>query len=339
MLTIKDVARHAGVSVSTVSRVINGVENVSPTIRQKVELSIKELGYIPNNAARSLVHRQTNAITVLLRNLHSPFFAELIHGMEDAAFSSDRNVLFYSLGKDPRHRDQSIQFLTNGVSDAIILYGPLYTDQSIIEHLHAIGFPYLLIENNFQSPPSNQFLVNNYEGAYSAVEYLISKKHRRIAYFMGDPNKKVNLDRFNGYTQAMSDNGLIIQDGYLYNIYDSAKAYQAAQTIMEQPKETRPTAIFCCNDKIAAHAIMGIMDLGGRVPQDMSVMGFDNQRIPADDYFGPRISCICQPLYEMGRDSILAITDILDGTACQPLVRTYETQLKEYDTVCEPAQT
>ncbi|MCI8389777.1 MAG: LacI family transcriptional regulator [Roseburia sp.] len=337
MLTIKDVARHAGVSVSTVSRVINQVENVSPVIRQKVQYSIKELGYIPNNAARSLVHRQTNAITVLLRNLHSPFFAELIRGMESGSFSSGRNVLFYSLGKDPKYRDQSIQFLTNGVSDAIILYGPLYTDQPIIEHLCSISFPFLLIENNFPTPQTNQFLVNNYEGAYHAVEYLASKKHRRIAYFMGDPNKKVNLDRFNGYTQAMSDKGLIIRDGYLCNIYNSNQAYQIAQKIMRMPEEFRPTAIFCCNDQIAAYAIMGITAMGFQVPKDISVMGFDNQKIPFDDYNGPRISCIQQPLYEMGRDSILAVTDLLDGNVEAPVVRTYDTSIAEYETVCEPA--
>ncbi|MDO4306577.1 MAG: LacI family DNA-binding transcriptional regulator [Eubacteriales bacterium] len=338
MLTIKDVAKHAGVSVSTVSRVINNVENVSPEIQQKVQFSIKELGYIPNNAARSLVQRQTNAITVLLRNLHSSYFSELIRGMEEAAFSSGRNVLFYSLGKDPAYRDQSIQFLTNGVSDAIILYGPLYTDQPVIEHLYSINFPFLLIENNFQSPKTNQFLVKNYEGAYSAIEYLFSKKHRRIAYFMGNPNKKVYLDRFNGYTTAMADIGLVIHDGYLSTIYDSKQAYEAAQKIMRQPKETRPTAIFCCNDQVAAYAIMGITDMGYQVPKDISVLGFDNQKLPLDNYTGPRITCVRQPLYEMGRDSIFAINDILDGVAKLPLVRSYDTNLAEYGTVCEPEE-
>lgn len=336
MVTVKEVAQHAGVSLATVSRVINAAPNVSPAIREKVQTSIKTLGYFPNNAARSLVRRQSGSIAILLRNLHSTYFTELIRGIEDGAQSAGRNVFFCSLGNEQQTRDQYIQFLTNGVSDAIILYGSLYTDQPLIEHLHAVNFPFLLIENNFQSLPVNQFLVNNSEGARCAVEYLIQKKHRRIAHFMGDPNKKVNLERFNGYTQAMQASGLVIRDDFLRNIFnDYELAYRTAQALMRQPEDLRPTAIFCSNDRIAAHAIMGIMDMGRRVPEDISIMGFDNQRVLDIEYNGPRITGLRQPLYEMGLDSIRMITDILDGKLEQPITRTYDTQLIELGTVCE----
>lgn len=337
MVTVKEVAKHAGVSLATVSRVINGAENVSPAIREKVQYAIKELGYFPNHAARSLVRRQSGSIAVLLRNLHSPFYMDLIRGFEQGTQQTRRNIFFCSLGRDQSFRDQYIQFLTGGVSDAIILYGSLFSDQPIIEHLQSIRFPFLLIENNFQSLTVNQFLVNNQEGAQSAVNYLVSKGHTRIAHFMGDPNKKVNLDRFTGYTQAMQNNGLLIRDDYLCNIFsDSQIAYQTAQEIMRRPAETRPTALFCCSDRIAANAIMGITDLGFRVPQDISVIGFDNQRLPDERYNGPRITGICQPLYQMGLDSIKTITDILDGKLQQPITRMYDTTLMEYDTVCPP---
>lgn len=337
MVTVKEVAEHAGVSPATVSRVINGAENVSLSIRERVQNSIKELGYFPNNAARSLVRRQAGSIAILMRNLHSPFFTDLIRGIEDEAFSVSRNVFFCSLGKEQQYRDQYIQFLTNGVSDAIILYGSLFSDRPIIEHLCSVNFPFLLIENNFQSLPVNQFLVNNLEGARHGVEYLIRKKHTRIAHFMGDPNKKVNLERFNGYTQAMQNNGLIIRDDYLRSIFtDYDLAYKAAQELMRQPEHVRPTAIFCSSDRIAARAIMGILDMGYKVPEDMSVMGFDNQRLPDEDYTGPRITGIRQPLYEMGLESIRTIADILDGKIQQPVTKTYDTELVECETVCEP---
>lgn len=339
MVTVKEVAEHAGVSLATVSRVINGAKNVSPPIRARVQASIKDLGYFPNNAARSLVRRQAGSIAILLRNLHSPFFTDLIHGIEDEAFSVKRNVFFCSLGKDQQYRDEYIQFLTNGVSDAIILYGSLFSDRPIIEHLHSVNFPFLLIENNFRSLPVNQFLVNNQEGARRGVEYLISKGHTRIAHFMGNPNKEINLERFNGYTQALQENGLIIHDDYLCNIFnDYNLAYKTAQELMRQPPALRPTAIFCSNDRIAARAIMGILDLGYQVPRDMSVMGFDNQRLPEpdEDYTGPRITSVRQPLYEMGKDSIRVITDILDGKTQQHVTKTYGTELVEHATVCEP---
>lgn len=336
MVTVKEVAKHAEVSLATVSRVINGASNVSPAIRTRVQAAIKELGYFPNHAARSLVRRQANSIAILMRNLHSSFFTDLIRGMEEAAFSTNRNVFFCSLGKEAAYRDQYIQFLTGGVSDAIILYGSLFSDQPLIEHLHEVHFPFLLIENNFQNLPVNQFLVNNQEGARCAVEYLISQKHTRIAHFMGNPNKKVNLERFNGYTQAMQGNGLNIRDDFLHNIFDADMAYRAAQELMRQPAALRPTAIFCSNDRIAAHAITGIMDLGLKVPQDMSVMGFDDQRVPSDDYAGPRITGIRQPLYEMGRDSIRVITELLGNEVHPPVTHTYETSLAIHDTVGPP---
>ncbi|MBQ7886565.1 MAG: LacI family DNA-binding transcriptional regulator [Clostridia bacterium] len=337
MVTVKEVAKHAGVSLATVSRVINGAENVSPIIRERVQGSIKALGYFPNNAARSLVRRQSGSIAVLLRNLHSPFFTDLIRGFEDGMHQTKRNIFFCSLGKDQSFRDQYIQFLTGGVSDAIILYGSLFTDQPMIEHLQSIHFPLLLIENNFQSMTVNQFLVNNHEGAQSAVNYLVSKGHTRIAHFMGDPNKKVNLDRFTGYTQAMQSNGLLIREDYLcHTMSDSQTAYQLAQDLMRRPPQTRPTAIFCCSDRIAASAIMGITDMGFSVPRDISIIGFDNQRLPHENYTGPRITGICQPLYQMGLDSIKTITDILDGNLSQPVTRLYDTTLMEYETVCPP---
>lgn len=337
MITVKEVAKHAGVSLATVSRVINGAENVSPAIREKVQCSIKELGYFPNNAARALVRRKAGSIAVLLRNLHSPFFTELIRGFEDGMQLTRRNVFFCSLGREQATRDQYIQFLTGGVADAIVLYGSLYSDQPIIEHLTAVHFPFLLIENNFQTLPVNQFLVNNQEGAQTAVEYLIEKGHTRIGHFMGDPNKKVNLDRFTGYTQAMQRHGLTIRDDYLFNIFkDYSLAYRSAQEMMRQSPETRPTAVFCSSDRIAANVIMGVTDMGLRVPEDLSVIGFDDQRIPEDNYTGPRITGIRQPLYEMGLGSIQTITDILEGKVPQPVTRVFGTQLVEYATVCPP---
>ncbi len=336
MVTVKDVARHAQVSLGTVSRVTNGAANVSPEIKRRVEEAIKVLGYFPNNAARSLVRKESNSIAVLMRNLHSPYYCDLIKGIEDTALSIKRNVFFCSLGNDPIYRDQYIHFLTHGISDAIILYGPLFSDQPAIDHLREINFPFLLIENNFQTLPVNQLLINNLEGGAQATAYLIDNGHKKIAHFMGNPNKKVNLDRFNGYMNTMQSHGLLVTDDFLYNIFDDySAAFRAAQDIMLLPHDIRPTAIFCSNDKIAAHAITGVLDMGYKVPQDISIMGFDNQNKPYAEYCGPHITSIKQPLYQIGADSILTTTDILSGKITQAITKTYETSLVEYDTVAK----
>lgn len=337
MITIKDVAKEAGVSLATISRVINGAENVSPEIRSRVQEAIKKLGYFPNNAARSLVKRQSGAIAVLLRDLHSPFYTDLIKGFEDGAAETKHNVVFCSLGRDQDTRDRYMQYLTNGIADAIILYGSLFSDQPIIEKLYESKFPFLLIEHDYDTLPLNEFLINNLEGARSAVEYLIEKKHVRIAHFMGDPNKKVNLERFNGYTQIMQQHGISIQPDFIKNIFkDYSLARQYAAGFMKQPVAQRPTAIFCSNDRIASAAIQGIMDAGGSVPADMSVIGFDNQKILMNDYRGPSITSVKQPLYQIGYDSIHSLIDILEGKSdIQPVHRIYDTELIVQDTVAE----
>lgn len=337
MVTVKDVARHAGVSPATVSRVINMAKNVSPDIRERVQASIKTLGYYPNIAARSLVKRHMGSIAVLIRNLHSPFYTELIRGMEESSRDTDRTVVFCSIGKEQDFRDKSIQFLTNGVADAIILYGSRFTDGPIIERLYSTHFPFLLIENNFQTLPVNQILIDNAGGARAAIEYLISLGHKRIAHFMGDPNKKVNLDRFNGYTETMRVHGLPIGAADIANIYsDYDLAHRTAADLMAKPANIRPTAIFCSNDRIALRTIQGIMDAGFSVPQDISVIGFDCQTNYELPYDGPSITSVKQPLYELGKDSIRYLTNILDNKEVTPLIKTYETELIIKQSVSKP---
>lgn len=334
MVTVKDVAKNANVSLATVSRVINNVNNVSDEIRERVQCSVKELGYYPNHAARALVKQSVGAISIVLRNLHSPFFTDLIRGIEDGASGIGRNVFFCSLGKEPEFRDRYMQFLMNGTSDAIVIYGSLFSDQPLIEHLHNSNFPFLLIENNFDTLNLNQLLVDNIGGAKTAIKYLIENNHRKIAHFMGDPNKKVNLERYSGYTLAMQKNGLPIEKCYLKNTFNDPNAsYHAAQELMMEPEETRPTAIFCGSDKIATGAIKGIMDRGFRVPEDISVVGFDSQKISDEDYRGPRITTISQPFYQMGFDGIQYINDLLDGKIGNPINKVYDTSLLVQDTV------
>ena len=332
MKTIKDVAAYSGVSLTTVSRVVNGSDKVSPKTKAKVD---QELGYFPNNAARSLVKKQTDSIAILLRNIHDPFFTDLIRGIEDASASLGRNIIFCSPGKDEKVRDRYIEYLTNGISDAIILYGSLFTDKAMVEHLQEVGFPFLIIENNFQMMLVNQFLIDNVAGARDAVNYLIRHNHKRIAHVMGNPNKKVILERLNGYIETMQDNGLLIQDYYIQNtLSDSTLSLPKFREMMNRPEGERPTAIFCSNDKIAMMVINELMESGFKVPEDVSVVGFDNLNTYGFSYRGPRITSIRQPLYQIGYDSIISIDGVLQGSVQTPINRFYPTTLEEHETVC-----
>ena len=334
MVTVKKVAELANVSPSTVSRVINGAENVNPEIRERVKKVISETGYFPNNAARSLVNRKTGAIAVLIRNLHKPFFYDLLRGMKDAATAMHKCVLFCNLSDEKEERNKYMPFLTNGIVDSMILYGTLYTDWPIIENLSSSRFPFILIENNFDYSQFNQILINNFDGAMNAVRFLAENGHERIVLFMGNPNKKVNLERLNGYQRAMTECGFTLNPDNIVNIFgDSSQAFDAAQAIMRMPDEKRPTAIFTTSDKIAVQAIKGILSLGFRVPEDISVMTFDSQSHLEEEYKGPTLTGIKQPLYDVGYESISAISEIMDGKIKPPYSRTYETTIQKGETV------
>ena len=183
--------------------------------------------------------------------------------------------------------------------------------------------------------PVNQVLIDNVAGARDAVNYLIRHNHKRIAHVMGNPNKKVILERLNGYIETMQDNGLLIQDYYIQNtLSDSTLSLPKFREMMNRPEGERPTAIFCSNDKIAMMVINELMESGFKVPEDVSVVGFDNLNTYGFSSRGPRITSIRQPLYQIGYDSIISIDGVLQGSVQTPINRFYPTTLEEHETVC-----
>lgn len=328
------VAREAGVSPATVSRVINNSGYVSREIRQKVENAIKTLGYVPNNAARALVNKRTNAIGVVVNNLHDPFFHDLIKGFEDGAAETSYNVVFCSaLGGDAAGKDRYVKYLTNGVVDGVVLYGSYLSDEPIINYLIDIKFPLILIENQISGTNINNMLIDNVGGAEKAVNYLISLGHKRIAHIAGNPNRKVTVDRMNGYINAMHRNALNIAPEYIqYVTVDYTSGYEKMKELMLF--DHRPTAVFCGDDAIACYAVLAAMDLGLKIPDDVSVMGFDNQTILPKGYKGPNITTVAQPLYKIGKDSILFLTDVLaKDEQMDPINKIYSTEIVVKETV------
>jgi len=338
MVTIREVAEAANVSSSTVSRVINNAHNVSPEARKLILDTIKVLGYSPNNAARSLAKRKTNAIGVVVNNLHDPFFHDLIKGFEKGAADTSYNVVFCSaFGGDIESKERYVQYLSNGVTDGIILYGSYLSDDKIVSSLAETGFHYVLIENDFTGFNTNSLLIDNVGGAEKAVNYLISLGHKSIAHISGNPNKKVTIDRFNGYLKAMHKNAIEIQQDHIqYTTTDYSSGYEKMEKLIHLG-ERRPSAIFCSDDAIASYAIRAALDLNLRVPKDISVMGFDNQKILPDLYRGPAITSVAQPLYQIGVDSIRLLTELLENKINEGKIRKmYSTDIIIKESVAPP---
>lgn len=334
-VTIKDVAREAGVSLATVSRVINHENNVRPELQETVWAVIKAMGYSPNSAARSLIRRKTGCIGIVVHNLHDPFFHDLIKGFEIGASSTQYSVMFCSVyGGDLKSKENYLRYLTNGVVDAVILYGSYLSDEAVVRYLHEkASVNYVLIENEMPGIQCNKLLIDNQRGAAGAVEYLFKRGHKRIAFIGSNPNKRVSIDRFNGYTEAMHQNGLEVREGYIqYATSDYRSGYERMQSLLDLPEP--PTAVFCGDDAIASYAIRGALDRGLSVPRDLSVMGFDNQTILPERYRGPEITSIAQPLERIGIDSVTLLSEqLVTPHSFEPIVKKYETLLVEKESV------
>jgi len=331
---MKDIAKAAGVSMATVSRVINKKGYVRDEIREKVEKIIREQGYNPNNAARALAIKRTNTIGVVVNNLHDPFYYDLIRGFEAAVQNNSYKVIFCSvLGGDAAMKERYIKYFTNGVVDAVVLYGSYQSDESIIKYIMGSDLNYVMIENDIKELNCNKLLIDNYNGSKKAVEYLVSMGHKNIAYICGNLNKKVFVERLNGYLDAMQEYKLDIRDGFIQYTTDYRLGYEKMINLLNLDG-IKPTAVLCGDDAVASKAIKAIMDMGLSVPDDISVMGFDNQTVLPDKYKGPDITSMAQPLFEIGRESIRILIDQLDNNSHSDYVRkVYETQLVEGETV------
>ena len=327
--TIKDVARLSQVSLATVSRVINGIQGVSPELSERVHLAVKELGYYPNEAARSLVSKETRSIGVVVNNLHDPFFYDLLRGFEQGSYETDYNVVFCSVPSGASSKKAKyVQYLTNGVVDGLVLYGSYLSDKPLVHYLqNETTCDYIIIENNIPEVGCNELIVDNAKGVQQAITYFSELGHSKIAHICGDLNKMVSTERLNGYMRTMQSLGLEIAPSYIQNATaDYRGGYDCMQALLQL--KDRPTAVFCYDDAIASYAIRAALDAGLSIPGDMSVIGFDNQRILLDWYNGPAITSVEQPLFDIGKDSILLLTQRLQsGTQATPLRKMYPTDL------------
>ncbi|MCI6238362.1 MAG: LacI family transcriptional regulator [Lachnospiraceae bacterium] len=332
--TIKDVALTAGISVATVSRVVNNLGVVTPEHEKAVRDAIKQLNYTPNRAARALVKNKTHNIGIIVNNLHDPFFYDLIRGFEDGSIETNYDVMFCSVvNDDPESKEKYVRHLSGGLVDAIILYGSYRTDVHAIECLqNNPNIELAMIENDIPDLSCNKLLVDNIGGAKQAVEYLIANGHRKIAYISGNPNKKVTMDRLNGYVQTMQAHGLEIKDEYIHHVSENILGYQCMKDILKSKE--KPTAVFCWDDGVASYAVRACIDEGVSVPGEMSIMGFDNRRIFPQGYRGPDITTIEQPLYQIGKESIELLSKRLsDPNSVEPIRKIYPTRVIEKETV------
>lgn len=298
MATILDVAKIAGVSTATVSRVINSPDRVKAGTRERVERAMKVCRYQYNALARGFVTKKTNTIGLIMPTISNPVFAESTRGIQDVAGQAGVHVVLGNSYYDEDKEAKLIEVLRERQVDGLIITSTNMKGD-ILKRLLGDGFPFVLLYSTVRKGPMSAVGVDNFLGGYMATAHLAGLGHTRIAMLAGSFSiSDRSFHRWHGYKKCLRDQGLayapelLKQTAFgLGNVKDCIQALLAAR----QP----PSAVFCSNDLVALSAMEGAREMGVRVPEDLSVVGFDD--MPLSSYVYPRLTTIHQPAYEMGR--------------------------------------
>ncbi len=297
MSNIRDVAKRAGVSSMTVSRVINNSGYISHETFERVEKAIADLGYVPNALARSLRLKQTKTIALVLTDITNPFFTTIARGVEDAASENGFSVIFCNTDESPGEESEYLTALLQKQVDGILLV-PAWSSKESVIYLQERSEPVVVLDRRVMDVKVDTVRCDSEQGAFSLTQHLLDLGHRRIAVFSGPSGASTAVDRVEGYRRALAAGGVAIDPRLIhYGQFIQSSGYRLAQDVLGETPNV--TAIFAANNFIAIGAYHGLRDAGVRIPEDISLVTFDD--LPAPLVLEPFFTVADQPAYEMGR--------------------------------------
>lgn len=314
MATIKEVAEHAAVSVATVSRVVNKNGYVSDELRHRVMDAMKALDYKPSALARSLRRQESMIIGVLVPGIHQPFFAYLTFVIQKMLFASNYRALLCSSEEDAEKEAAYVDMLVHQRVDGVIVIPTGRGSETIKPLLSKI--PVVLIDRDLPDLQINRILADNYQGGYAAAKHLLDLGHRKIAIIGGAAYNIALEQRTNGAKQAFRDAGLELDPSMiiLHEQLEFDIGFRTARDLLR--RKDRPTAIFAMTDVIAVGILHAASEMGLRLPDDLSVIGFDD--IPLASYVIPALTTIAQPIQEMGETAAKLLLNRLKTGTSEP---------------------
>ncbi len=325
---ISDVARKAGVSPMTVSRVINNSIHVSDDLRERVNSAITQLGYRPHAGAQSLAKRKTKTLGVAVP-YHShifsvDFFLRLLDGIESTADEYGYDVLIYNSLRVFTSSNQTgfSRFYRSGLIDGLLIIAPRVKDIPEIRKMTSQGMPYIIVNGNWQG--LNCIDSDNVAGAYMAVKHLIDLGHRKIAFLTGDLTTSNGAQRNEGYRKALIDNGITVEEELIEaGEFELVEGHEAMKRLMARRHDF--TAIFCSNDFMAVVAMIECRHAGLKIPENIAVVGYDDNEWSKHQY--PPLTSVRQPLSEMGRRAVQRILSGIDKKSIRPEIEIFPNQL------------
>lgn len=308
MPSILDVAREAGVSSATVSHVLNGTRPVAPATQERVRDAVESVGYRRNLAARSLRTSTSSTIGMIVPDAANPFFAELARGVENAAFEADYRVLLCNSDDDSTKEARYVETLIENLAAGAVII-PTDDNTKLVEALNERNIAVVVVDRALSDIEVDSVIPTHIQGAKQATQYLIELGHNNIACIASRSGGTAASQRLEGFEQATS--GRATQTHVRYGDFHYDSGYRCANELLRlQP---RPTAIFACNDLMAIGALRAANEQGLEVPEDISIIGFDN--IEAARYTNPTLTTVAQPLQEIGAQAArLLLARIADKT-------------------------
>lgn len=328
MANIQQVAKQAGVSVATVSRVLNGKDKVSTKTKQKVEEAIQYLNYEPSMLGRNLRNSESRIVLILIPSISNPFYFEVIKGIENMALSQNYSILLCETDSKPEKEEIYFDLVRKKMADGIISMDPavnvetlkeLAENHAIIqcsEYGGGIGIPYVTIDSE--------------EASYHAVKHLIQIGHRKIALMNSDEKFLYARERRMGYERALQEHGIPLDGEYIF--YTQELGFEQGQQTMKKilQLQDRPTAVFAVSDLLAIGALKEINAAGLHVPEDVAVVGFD--KIDFSNMTNPALTTVAQPMYKMGTVAARMLIEKIQGKIVDSIVLGHELVIRESTT-------
>lgn len=308
-VTIYDVAREAGVSMATVSRVVNNNPNVKPQTRKKVFEAIERLGYRPNAVARGLASKKTTTVGVVIPDISNSIFSEVARGIEDIANMYHYNIILCNADKKKEKEIRVVNTLLEKQVDGLLFMGGAITEDHV-QAFKTSSVPVVLCATADEKRLIPSVDIDHEKAAYDAVNVLIQNGHKNIAMISGTLQDPANgFARYQGYKKALEDAGIPLREEYVrIGNYRYESGLEVTKYFLELPE--RPTAIFAATDEMAIGAIHTLQDSGLKVPDDVSVISVDNIRMAS--MVRPQLTTVAQPMYDIGAVAMRLLTKLMN---------------------------
>lgn len=325
MANIQEVARKAGVSSATVSRVLNNTTVVSSRTKLKVEKAIKELQYEPSMLGRNLRKSESRLLLVLIDSYSNPYYSNIINGIEDYSIANNYHILLCETDSNPERENIFLNMVRNKLADGVISMNPTITLEMLMDlaEKHSI----VLCSEYYENGAIPYVTIDNEGAAYKAVKHLIKLGNEKIAFINYDESFIYARQRRRGYERALKEFGLPVRNEWIYHAegLDFQDGVQALRKFFQC--DDRPTAVFAVSDTLAIGALKEVNVRGMKIPDEMAVVGFDN--INFSNMTNPTLSTVSQPMYDMGYKAASMLIDSIQGKSVDSIVMDHELIIRE----------